>query len=203
MPRFLVSNRSIRSLRFTAIPRAAPTSPWVLPGDYTVVLTANGKNYSQPLTVKMDPRVKVSGADLADQLELSRQLCQVRTTLEPIGKTFDSLVEQLTRLKEQSLPNNVADKLNVLTGKLKGLGPPNPRPEAQLSLSALDSARRLFDEIQRADAAPTKRVKAAVNAIRALAASTTESWKQIMSQDLPALDRELQKSGLHPTTLKP
>ncbi len=182
---------------------AAPTSPWVLPGDYTVVLTANGKNYSQPLTVKMDPRVKVSGADLADQLELSRQLCQVRTTLEPIGKTFDSLVEQLTRLKEQSLPNNVADKLNVLTGKLKGLGPPNPRPEAHLSLSALDSARRLFDEIQRADAAPTKRVKAAVNAIRALAASTTESWKQIMSQDLPALDRELQKSGLHPTTLKP
>ena len=26
----------------------APTSPWVMPGDYTVVLTANGKRYHAP-----------------------------------------------------------------------------------------------------------------------------------------------------------
>src|SRR5262249_31158142 len=43
------------------------TSPWVMPGQYTVVLTANGKSYSQPLTVQMDPRVKTSNADLEKQ----------------------------------------------------------------------------------------------------------------------------------------
>ena len=32
--------------------------PTVLPGNYTVKLTVNGKSYTQPLTVKMDPRVK-------------------------------------------------------------------------------------------------------------------------------------------------
>ncbi|HEV7396590.1 MAG TPA: hypothetical protein VGN86_08785, partial [Pyrinomonadaceae bacterium] len=32
-----------------------PTGPWVMPGTYSVVLTANGKTYKQPLTVAMDP----------------------------------------------------------------------------------------------------------------------------------------------------
>jgi hypothetical protein len=30
----------------------------VLPGGYTVKLTVNGKSYTEPLTVKMDPREK-------------------------------------------------------------------------------------------------------------------------------------------------
>ncbi len=174
----------------------APTSPWVLPGDYTVVLTANGKSYTQPLTVKMDPRVKMSAADLQTQFELSRQLSEVRATLEPIGKTFDSLVEQLTKLKEQSLPKNVEDKLNTLNSKIKELGPPNPRPGAPPSLHALDSAKSLFAQIQGVDAPPTDRVKAAIGDVRLQATSLTERWKNILAQDVPALDRELQASGL-------
>ena len=35
-------------------------SPWVAPGAYTVRLTANGKSMTQPITVKMDPRVKIT-----------------------------------------------------------------------------------------------------------------------------------------------
>jgi photosystem II stability/assembly factor-like uncharacterized protein len=35
-------------------------SPWVPPGVYSVRLTANGKSATQPITVKMDPRVKVT-----------------------------------------------------------------------------------------------------------------------------------------------
>jgi hypothetical protein len=35
-------------------------SPWVAPGAYTVRLTANGQSQSQPITIKMDPRVKIT-----------------------------------------------------------------------------------------------------------------------------------------------
>src|SRR5207253_1956711 len=106
----------------------SPTSPWVVPGEYTVVLTAGGKSYTQPITVIMDLRVKMSDAECEQQLTLSHQLSDVRADLEPIGKIFDSLVEQLTKLREQSLPKNVEEKLNALNSKLKELGPPNPRP---------------------------------------------------------------------------
>ena len=35
-------------------------SPWVAPGVYTVRLTANGQTLTQPITIKMDPRVKIT-----------------------------------------------------------------------------------------------------------------------------------------------
>jgi photosystem II stability/assembly factor-like uncharacterized protein len=174
----------------------SPTSPWVVPGEYTVVLTAGGKSYTQPFTVKMDPRVKTSHAELQQQLTLSQQLCDVRAGLEPIGKIFDSLDEQLTKLREQSLPKNVEEKLNALNSKLKELGPPNPRPGATPSLYARDSAKDLFQQIQGVDAGPTDRVKAAVNDIKAQAAVLTKHWREIVAQEVPALDQELQAAGL-------
>jgi photosystem II stability/assembly factor-like uncharacterized protein len=35
-------------------------SPWVAPGTYSVRLTADGKSMTQPIVVKMDPRVKIT-----------------------------------------------------------------------------------------------------------------------------------------------
>src|SRR5205814_6719952 len=92
----------------------SPTSAWVVPGEYSVVLTAGGRSYTQRLTVKMDPRVKMSEKELQGQLALSQQLSELRATLEPIGKVFDSLVQQLTKLRTHSLPKDVEDKLNGL-----------------------------------------------------------------------------------------
>src|SRR5207253_8524996 len=158
---------------------------------------------TQQLTVKMDPRVKMSQAELQEQLTLSQQLSELRARLEPIGKVFDSLVEQLTKLREQSLPKNVEDKLNGLNARLKELGPPNARPGAPPSLRALDSARELFGQIQGVDAAPTDRVKAAVDDVRVQASALTKSWQEIVAQDVATLDRELQAAGLNHVSLPP
>ena len=54
----------------------APTSPWIMPGEYTLVLTVDGQKYTQPLTVQMDPRVKTPVADLQKQFDLSQQVYQ-------------------------------------------------------------------------------------------------------------------------------
>ena len=51
-----------------------PTGVWALPGTYTVRLTVDGKSYEQPLTVKMDPRVKTSLAGLTQQFTLSMRV---------------------------------------------------------------------------------------------------------------------------------
>jgi len=182
---------------------ASPTSPWAVPGDYSVILTAGGRSYTQQLTVKMDPRVKMSEAELREQLTLSQRLSEIRASLVPIGRVFDSLVEQLTKLREQSLPKTVEDKLNALNARLKELGPPNPRPGAPPSLHALDSVRELFEQIQGVDAAPTDRVKAAVNDVRVQASALTKRWQEIVAQDVPALDKELQAAGLNHLSLPP
>ncbi|HJT81697.1 MAG TPA: hypothetical protein VJ719_10900, partial [Chthoniobacterales bacterium] len=183
----------------TAIYRDTPpvaTSPWITPGDYSVTLTANGKSYTQPLKVIMDPRVKATPADLGLQFNLSRQLSDIRATLEPLGKNFKIFVEQIDKLREQNLPKNVQDKLELLTNRLRELCPPNARSSHEFSLHALDSARSLFDQIQNVDAAPTESVKNAVDEVRALGVEALEEWRGIMSEPLPALNRELEASNM-------
>ena len=69
------------------------TSPWAMPGKYTVVLTVGGKSYQQPLTLWMDPRVKTSPADLAEQFRLSKQLYDEWLALNSIServRVFDA-----------------------------------------------------------------------------------------------------------------
>ncbi len=77
-----------------------PTSPWVMPGNYTVKLTVNGKTISQSFSVKMDPRVKASIADLQKQFALSMICYEGRIKAKAKGsKTleskFASLLDQL------------------------------------------------------------------------------------------------------------
>ncbi|HEY2064740.1 MAG TPA: glycosyl hydrolase [Gemmatimonadaceae bacterium] len=55
---------------------AEPRGPWASPGTYTVRLSANGRTVSQPLVVRMDPRVKVAPVVLARQFALATQLVQ-------------------------------------------------------------------------------------------------------------------------------
>ena len=78
----------------------AATSPWVLPGNYIVKLTVNGKTVSQPFTIKMDPRVKTSLADLQKQFTLSMICYEGRIKAKAIGaksleSKFASLLDQI------------------------------------------------------------------------------------------------------------
>jgi len=52
----------------------APLGSWAVPGQYTVRLTVNRQVLTQPLVVKMDPRVKATAADLKLQYDVSRAI---------------------------------------------------------------------------------------------------------------------------------
>ncbi|HEX9121378.1 MAG TPA: hypothetical protein VF840_12640 [Terriglobales bacterium] len=54
--------------------KGLPRGPLVLPGKYEVRMTVDSKSYSQPLMVKLDPRLKVSAADLQKQFELEMEI---------------------------------------------------------------------------------------------------------------------------------
>ena len=175
----------------------AATSPWAVPGNYTVTLTAGGKTFSQPLTVAMDPRVKASAADLQEQFDLSWTLYQLRLKLAPIGKKFDSIAEQLTKLKAKAAEQpDVTQKLEAFAQTLIKFGPPHPRPGAPPSLFVLESTRRLFNEIEHSDAAPTAVVKAAVADLDTKIGQVMDAWRQLLESDLPALNQQLKQAGL-------
>jgi len=172
------------------------TSPWVAPGNYTVVLSVDGQTFNQPLTVQMDPRVKASVADLQEQFDLSWQLYQLRLKLAPIGKRFDDITEQLTKLKARAAERpDVTGKLEAFVQTLAKFGPPHARPGAPPSLFMLESVEGLFNDVQGADAAPTAAVKAAVADLQTKLGPLVDAWNELLGSDLRSLNEQLKQAG--------
>jgi hypothetical protein len=92
----------------------APSGPWAPPGQYTVKLTVDGKSYTQPLTLKMDPRVTTPALGLAQQFTLSKQLYDgilgAQKTLEEIrarrANPTASMDLRATASKDSRLPRD-------------------------------------------------------------------------------------------------
>src|SRR5262249_54447630 len=89
----------------------APTSPWAAPGPSTIRLTVDGKRSTQPLTLKMDPRVTTPPIGLAQQFTLSKQLYDgvlaLQKAQQEIGQLRDRATERSARL---SAERNAADE---------------------------------------------------------------------------------------------
>ncbi|MEY2559437.1 MAG: hypothetical protein QOE34_2862 [Verrucomicrobiota bacterium] len=172
------------------------TSPWVMPGDYSVGLMVNGKSYSQPLAVKIDPRVKTSTADLVQQFELSKILYEIRPALETVNKGLGRLSTETGKAKERAGQNPVTAQLDALSKKLQELaGPPGRRARTELSLDLLGKLGTLFGNIQEVDAAPTPIIRAAVADLQRESQSVIERWRAIEEQDVPALNQQLEAAG--------
>jgi photosystem II stability/assembly factor-like uncharacterized protein len=83
-------------------------SPWVAPGLYSVRLTANGQSLTQPITVKMDPRVKII-PEVQQIFTLTTQMEDGARNATSAYKDARALVEKL-KAKPQSAANDALIK---------------------------------------------------------------------------------------------
>ncbi|CAN5258453.1 hypothetical protein BH09BAC4_BH09BAC4_36810 [soil metagenome] len=131
-----------------------PTSPWVLPGTYTVKLTVNGKVYTQPLTITMDPRVKASPVVLKQQHDLSVAAYEGR-------KQVIGLLNETQKIQ----PSAASDTQKKSPDALKA------------SLTSLNRAfNSIFGVLQDADMPPTTQVVAAANEAQATLKKVLAQW---------------------------
>jgi hypothetical protein len=83
-----------------------PLGPAVMPGQYTIKLTIDGTSYTQPLTVKMDPRVKTPPAGLLQQFTLATRvtgmLHQDFHALQEIRELRPKLAQQSPELGKEA-----------------------------------------------------------------------------------------------------
>lgn len=178
-----------------------PTSPWVMPGQYTVVLTVDGKSYSQPLTIQMDPRVKTSAADLEKQFQLSQKLYNHLLSVMPATNQLDDVRRQLKDLQKQA-QGDVLTAVNGLDQKLQALGGgaqgrrPGPGSEP-VSLSGMRvRLLTLMGVFQEADVAPTTQATSAAGELEPQVAPLLQRWEAIKAQDIPALNNQLKSANL-------
>ena len=173
-------------------------APWVMPGNYTAKLTVNGKSYEQPFTVKMDPRVRTSMADLTEQFGLSKQLYDNILVAAKCVEEARLLRKQIQQLKERAGLGAAADALDAFDKKVaaiaggggggRGRFAPAGGPDTVASVQgALSGLLRL---IQGADLAPTPQAVAAAEDRRKAFAALLERWRAL-KQDAASLNVQL------------
>jgi hypothetical protein len=204
------------TLPIAAIPHntvPAPTTPWVNPGQYTVKLAVNGRTYSQPITVKQDPRVKTPALALQQIYTLSKATYYGALDARKASKQAQDLRDQIAKLRPQAT-GAAADALAALDRKVEALEPPAVADAAgsagrdgrgappALPTDTLSGASALLagvmNLLQGADVRPTTvQVNAIANA-RATASRVMARWTAITSVDLVALNAKLKAAGLPP-----
>jgi len=183
----------------------SPTSPWAMPGRYTVNLSVGGKVYSKTLIVQMDPRVKASVDDLAEQFRLSKLLYDQWLTLAAIAESARPLRGQLVELRGR-VPEEMKTRLDEFSERIQpfgvgggGFGPGGGggAGAARITVAGVTARlRTLFNEVEGVDIAPTNTVKSAAQEVIKDTRTVQENWQAIRTQALPALNQDLQGKGL-------
>jgi hypothetical protein len=185
-----------------------PLGPEVLPGAYTIKLTANGKSFTQPLTVKMDPRLKTSAIALAQQFNLSLE------AYRGMQETFTS-VEQIKKLRNQikgaidkAGRGPLAEALNALDKKaaaIEGEGrgdagspglPGGTIDVREPNLTRLNNGfSSLLEQLQSADVAPTVPTVEAAAQLQKVKAALMANWSELATKDLVKINAQLRQAN--------
>ncbi|MFN0182167.1 MAG: glycoside hydrolase [Gemmatimonadales bacterium] len=83
-----------------------PDGVWVMPGRYLTRLTVNGRSYTQPIVVRMDPRVRTTTAGLLAQFQWSRRI--------------SAAADALARLPDQTAARPMLGQLQQIYSALQG-----------------------------------------------------------------------------------
>jgi len=187
---------------------AEPQGPFVVPGKYEVRLTVDGKTYKQPLMVEMDPRVKVTQAELQQQLDFAQKvdsLVSLSYSFHEQAAKFQSEVanrQAVLQINEQALPALQAAKefgakvLKIQGEAQRGFGGfGKPKPTFTLMNSEL---AYLSEAVNQADAAPTDAMHIAYHDYCQDLTKLAQQWADLMKQDLPAVNAQLTGQHLQP-----
>ncbi len=183
----------------------APEGPLALPGLYTIRLTVDGNHYTQTMTVRADPRSRVSARALASQQALLMRLYSGLDATWADFKPVADLRGAVTKLAASDTASEVGKAAKALAAKLDSIAGDSssdarelwqPRPTAW-SLVDLNSEFALDLNLRdNADLAPTRATLALVRANCDELRKLADRWKHAVQQDLPKFNQLLTRHGV-------
>jgi photosystem II stability/assembly factor-like uncharacterized protein len=178
---------------FRNTPINQPPGPFVVPGQYEVVLTVDGKTYRQPLTVKLDPRVHLSQNDLEAQADLARQMDE---WMNITFQSYNDIAKLRARLNElkTSPTKSVSDAAAALDKDVDKL---QNGTTAEPGFGAINrDASRYVTMVQSGDAQPASSIVQSAFQLCSALAGDLGRWRQVNEINIPQLNEELLKNRL-------
>ena len=206
-------------ISFGAIPHNTPppaTTPWAGAGTYTVKLTVDGKSYTRPLSVKLDPRVRTPATTMREIDALSASLYDgaaaaqtAVTELVRLRARAQALASAASGDAAQALAAFVqrADSLRGLdTTRVAGAGggmgvePGDTGRSGVFVRGSLSAAAQglaqVMNLLQAADVAPTEAQRSAIADAQRNAAAAMARWTALETMELATLNARLRRAGI-------
>jgi len=188
-----------------AVPHRTPPSvnaPWAPAGSYTVRLTVNGRSYSQPLILRLDPRVKTPAPALARLASLSRELYDAAKATHADYLQARALASSLAREQGADVIAFRAQLDSLAPAPARGgrgFGRRGGATTASLSLEAASNAlTAAVMAMQDADVAPTSSQVATADRARTQANVAIARWNSLRTSGLSALNARRKSEGQQP-----
>ncbi|MGQ0763725.1 MAG: WD40/YVTN/BNR-like repeat-containing protein [Acidobacteriota bacterium] len=186
--------------------------PRIVPGNYQVKLTVDGQTLTETFTVKGDPRLTLSAADYAKQLDLSLKIRDKLTEthnaiiqIRDLKKQVDDLVK---RVGPQSKP--IADTGNALIKKLTEVEETLYQTKNQSNQDPLNYPIRLNNKlaallgvVSRGEAAPNDQSVEVYNDLVAKIDAQLMKLSQIVKTDVPAFNQVVKDQNIPAIVVKP
>jgi len=189
-------------------PDGGRVSLLVLPGTYTVKLTAAGQTLSQPLTIRKDPNAGGSEAALKTQTEMLRDLQKDLDSLADMVNTIELIRSQLANLervtaggRDAGAVKQAADALEekllhvedrLIQRKFTGQGQDTTRWPSQL----VSKLTYLAGGIDNSDDAPTAQAKDVESDYKKQIGSLQQELDGVLEKDLTNFNRMLRDRGV-------
>jgi photosystem II stability/assembly factor-like uncharacterized protein len=154
-----------------------PTAPWAPPGRYIVRLTVNGKSYTQPLTLRLDPRVKTVAAGLQQLAALTREMYEAAARSRSAYREARALADSLSGTVRAQV-ESIAPPPRRQGGPRGFARPGGPTPPPTLE-SASSAALAAAMAMQEADVTPTAAQVAACARARAQVSAVMARWNRL------------------------
>jgi photosystem II stability/assembly factor-like uncharacterized protein len=174
-----------------------PLGPAAMSGEYTIRLTVDGKTYTQPLTVRMDPRSRMTADALRQQFDYSVRawegihkasgaLREVQALRARIRALRDTSVAARAGKPKGATPNVATESIDSLAAGFEGGGGrfggggASAAPTFGGISGTLSS---LLDDFEGADKMPTTQAVAALNQALADLDTILARWNTVKGMD--------------------
>ncbi|MEO8452355.1 MAG: glycoside hydrolase [Gemmatimonadota bacterium] len=192
-----------------AVPHRTPpavNAPWAPRGTYTIRLTAGGKSATQPLVVRLDPRVKTPAAGLAKLDALSMEMHRRSAVVHAAYERARRLSAGVATLSGADADAFKARIDSLAPARTRGARPQFRRPGAAPAQPTLSGATTALVAaamaMQGADVAPTAGQVAACERARVESAAVMDRWSKLETAELRAFNAKRAAAG-QPTVARP
>jgi len=186
--------------------------PMVVPGNYQVRLTVDGKTQTQPFTVVKDPRLKTTTDEFNRQLALALQirdkLSQTNQAVIDIREAKKQLGEYVSLWKDNPAAKKVVDTAQELTKKLSSVEEELYQVKNQAHEDPLNYPIRLNNRIaallgvvEGTDAGPTRQSEAVNEELTTEVNVQLRAAQKLLTEDIAAFNKAVKDANIPAVTI--